>query len=146
MKRILAIAAIASLTLGLVAAVAYAATQKDFGGPIKDGGTISFGAIRSSGKYTKAGEFVINKIPLKCTGGNTRGTFSTGSFVNVSSQRKFSYTFNFGGSQVVKVNGQFNSTGTKATGTVRASGVNFSGGHTNCHTDGAKDWKAQTYL
>ena len=69
MKRVIAITTVAALFAGLVTGVAYAATQKDFGGPIKDGGTISFGAIRSSGKYTKVGEFVINKIPLKCTGG-----------------------------------------------------------------------------
>ncbi len=145
MKRMLAIAAITALTMGLAAAVAYAATQKDFGGPIRGGGTMSFGAIRSHGKYTKAGEFVVNKIPLHCTGQNTRGTFSTPNFVNVSSQRRFSYTFNFGSNQIVKVNGQFNSRGDKATGTVKVSGVDFPGS-TNCTTNGARDWKAQTYL
>jgi hypothetical protein len=143
MKRTLIVGAVAVLAMGLAAA-AYAATQKDFGGPIKGGGTMSLAGSKSGGKFTKAGEFVVNKIPLKCNQGNTRGTFSTSNFTNVSSQRKFSYTMNLDPGETVKINGKFNSAGNKATGVVRVSGVNFTT-HTNCTTNGARDWKTETY-
>ena len=144
MKRVIAITTVAALFAGLVTAVAYGA-QKDFGGPIQGGGTMSFGGLKSSGKFTKAGEFLVNKIPLHCqTGGNTRASFSTSNFVNVSAQRKFSYTFNLPGDDTAKVAGQFNAAGTKASGTVSASHVDFST-RSNCGTGGSKNWRADTF-
>lgn len=147
MKRIVVTAGVVVLSSAVLAAVAYAATQKDFGGPIQGGGTMSFGALGSNGKYTKVGSIYINRIPLKCNEGTTLGNLSTSSTfygVNVSSRRKFSYTMNFGGGQTVKLSGQFNAKGNKATGTVNASGLNFTS-LTNCTTKGSRKWRAETY-
>ncbi len=144
MRRIFVAAFLAALATMFVAAVAYAAT-KDFGGPVKGGGAMTFSATRSSGKYTKAGLFEFVRVPLKCSGGaSTLGSFNTGNSVNVSSQRKFSYTFHFNSGGTAKVQGRFNSAGDKANGTFRVTGVNFTT-RTNCSTNGDRDWKAETY-
>lgn len=144
MRRILVTACAVVLSAAALAAVAYAAT-KDFGGPIQGRGTMSFAGVRSGGKFTKAGEFLVNKIPLNCAqGGSTRGTFSTSNFVNVSSERRFGYTFNFGPGEIVRVTGRFNAAGDKASGTVNASGVDFPT-RTNCTTNGARNWRAETW-
>ncbi len=144
MKRMFAVAILAALATMVVAAVAYAAT-KDFGGPVKGGGAMTFNATRSSGKYTKAGLFGFVRVPLKCSGGtSTLGSFNTSNSVNVSSRRKFSYTFHFSSGGSAKVEGKFNRAGNRANGTFRVSGVDFTT-RTNCSTKGDRDWKAETY-
>jgi hypothetical protein len=146
MKRTVVIACVVVIATAVLAMPASAlAAVKDFGGPVKGGGTITFSAQRSSGKYTKAGLFELKRVPMKCSGGvSTLGSFSTANSVNVSS-RKFSYTFHLS-SGTAKVSGTFNVAGDKATGTFSASGVNFGSGHTNCTTNGSRTWKAFTYL
>jgi hypothetical protein len=144
MRRTFTVAILAAMATMVVAAVAYAAT-KDFGGPVKGGGAMTFSATRSSGHYTKAGLFEFVRVPLKCNGGaSTLGSFNTSNSVNVSSQRRFSYTFHFSSGGTAKVEGRFNSAGDKATGTFRVTGVNFTT-RTNCSTNGDRDWKAETY-
>jgi hypothetical protein len=145
MKRFLVTGCLVALVAAAGVTSASAAKYKDFGGPLKGNGTMSFSAFKSGHKYTKAGYFTIWQVPMKCGGGTTAlGSFDTSSTVNVSSRRKFSYTFHFSTGGTAKVNGKFNRSGSKATGTFKASGVNFST-HSNCTTNGNRKWRAETY-
>ncbi|MGH2926432.1 MAG: hypothetical protein ACRDK1_10735 [Solirubrobacterales bacterium] len=145
MRRILTVGLVAALATALLAAIAYAATVKDFGGPVKGGGATTFSATKSGGDFTKAGLFSFVRVPLNCSGGSsTLGSFSTNNSVNVSSRRKFSYVFHFSSGGTATVTGKFNQAGDKATGTFKASGVNFST-RTNCTTNGERDWRAETW-
>ena len=143
MKRIVVVCC-AALGLALFSSLAYAATVKDFKGSVDKGGSIAFSALRDHGKYTRAGYFELEHIPVKCDNGTTtRSHLSTSHIVNVTS-RRFSYTFNFGPTDPAKakVTGHFNRKGNKATGTFTLSGATYNSTHQNCGTRGARDWTA----
>jgi hypothetical protein len=142
MRRILVIASVAALAVALVATVAYAASVKHFAGSVDRGGKVHFDALRDHGKYTRAGLFDFDRIPVKCDQGNDKAFISTQNVVDVK-QRKFSYKFNFGDDGKARVSGKFNRKGNKAKGVVNIS--DFSPGDTSstgCTTNGPRDWKA----
>lgn len=141
MRRIVVVACVAALTAGLLAAVAYAASVKEFAGGVDKGGRINFSALRDHGKYTRAGVFELRKIPVKCDEGNTKARVSTQNAVDVT-HREFTYKFGFGPGENARVSGKFNRKGNKATGVFRASGLDLDSDSTNCTTNGARDWTA----
>jgi hypothetical protein len=57
MRRIVVVAGVVAVAAGLLGAVAYAASVKEFAGGVDKGGRIEFSALRDHGKYTRAGLF-----------------------------------------------------------------------------------------
>jgi hypothetical protein len=141
MRRIVVFGCVAALAVALVATVAYAASLKTFAGGVDKGGRIQFKALRDHGKYTRAGLFDLDRIPVKCDQGNDKAFLSTGNAVDVS-HREFTYKFQFGPGENARVSGKFNRKGNKATGIVRASGLDLAADATDCTTNGARDWTA----
>jgi hypothetical protein len=142
MRRIAVVAGVVALAAGLLAAVAYAASVKEFAGGVDKGGRIEFSALRDNGKYTRAGLFDLQRIPVKCDEGNTRARVRTSNVVDVT-HREFTYKFNFGSpDEKARVSGKFNRKGNKATGVFRASGMDLDSDSTNCTTNGPRDWTA----
>jgi hypothetical protein len=145
MRRIGTIACFVALAAGLVAAFAYAASVRDFGGAINQGGRIRFSAVRNNGKYTRAGLFAFRKLPVRCNGGRTAKVFfRTDNAVDVH-HRKFRYRFHFGGDGAAKVHGRFVGHGGRARGIINVLSLDPNGprgDRKNCTTGGARGWKA----
>jgi hypothetical protein len=141
MRRIAVVAGVVAVAAGLLAAVAYAASVKHFEGGVDKGGRIEFDALRDNGKYTRAGNFELRRIPVKCDEGNTKARVSTSNVVDVV-HREFTYKFNFAPGENARVSGKFNRKGNKAEGVFRASGLDLDSDSTNCTTNGARDWTA----
>jgi opacity protein-like surface antigen len=140
MKRIIVCGV--ALVVALCSSLAYAASVKDFKGSVDKGGSLTFSALRDHGKYTRAGLFELERIPLKCDGGTTtKGHFNTSNAVDVT-HRSFHYNFNFGADGTARIAGHFNRKGNKATGTFNVPSVDFAPPHTGCSTNGARDWTA----
>jgi hypothetical protein len=108
---------------------------------VDKGGRIEFDALRDNGKYTRAGNFELRRIPVKCDEGNTKARVSTSNVVDVV-HREFTYKFNFAPGENARVSGKFNRKGNKAEGVFRASGLDLDSDSTNCTTNGARDWTA----
>jgi opacity protein-like surface antigen len=143
MKRLLVIACMAVLSAGAVAGPALAKTVKDFAGSVERGGRVKFSAVREQGRYTDAGLFHFQSIPVMCKQGRTRIFFSNKHGVDVR-QRRFSYRFHFGGDGGARVRGAFNKRGTRAHGTVNVwlFRERRGGDHTRCTTNGRRQWTA----
>lgn len=147
MKRILVVVFMTALTVSLLVGLAFASSVKHFSGRIDKGGKIVFSALRENGKYTRAGLFNLDRIPVNCDVGSNKAFISTQNVVDVSNKRKFSYKFTFGGDNAdasARVSGRFNRKGNKAEGVVNIS--KFAPGgtdSTNCTTDGPRDWTAR---
>ena len=144
MRRIVAIAGVVALAAALLATLAYAASVKDFEGPVNKGGRIKFSAVRDSGRYTRAGLFAFRKIPVSCRGGKTTKVFfRTDNAVDVKRHR-FHYRFHFGGDGAARVHGRFLG-GDRARGIVNVLRLDPNGPHgdrKDCTTNGARGWRA----
>ncbi|MGH7485083.1 MAG: hypothetical protein ACREMY_05665 [bacterium] len=138
MKRMIISGCLAAIAAGLVAAPASAAT-KSFQGSITGGGKVAFDAKFTNGKPKSVTNVFFTKVPVHCSNGDTKFTFSYTGTVPVK-DRKFSYVFQ---SFKASFHGTINRKGNKANGTVNF-GPNTSNGHTNCTTGGARDWSAST--
>ncbi len=145
MKRIVLIAGVVAMAASLVGTFAYAASVRDFAGPVNKGGRIKFSAVRDGGRYTRAGLLAFRRIPVKCRGGKTAKVFfRTDNAVDVK-RRRFHYRFHFGGDGAAKVHGRFLGKGSRARGIVNVLSLDPNGprgDRKNCTTHGARDWRA----
>lgn len=142
MKRIIVSGIVALVAAGLLAAPA-AAITRPFHGPVEGGGRVSFSVLFRDGQPKRAGSFSFTNIPVKCTGGKTRVSYSTHNSVAVTPGRRFHYDFNFGGGQGASIDGKVGENHTHAHGNTKYGPANPSGGdHTNCVLPRPAKWDA----
>lgn len=140
--RVLIVAIVAALTVGLGAPAGAGADLFGFAGNVKGGGKISF-QVRTSNHGNVVRRLKFKDVTATCEGASGQLSVNIFGSAPIDSHREFHVVGEGGGSHS-RVAGRFRASGARANGTVRLYGMfnDGQGGQVRCNT-GLVEWGAK---